>query len=1456
MKARWRDFIDPTSPISFVVVQPAPPHLEPSISAHVLLIQHELHDQSSPLVTVYDSAINQGMPFRVVLTLNERTTIPEVINALGYTRDCQCPGTTCALWIERLFVQSGSPLAVRDGNCIVVQVTRTMLPADWQPPIVPETPGTEGLNFLQTRASRVSLTEPHDRDHSQTDEVRLELKPAIVAFEWIDMHLFLPSLVVPEGVQLLPASRHWVDLPPWMIGQPCDAIWIYLDGSFRSEEKGAGIGVAAFIRAGTAWFSAGMISSCIQASDSYTPEVAAALVASKFAVDLAKQVLFAQTSPCEIWIGFDSLTVGQQMAGAWNSYKAPMATSAMRSLHRLIEARFGIKPQSWHIPSHKGEPGNELVDALAESAARDGGLHDVKPFLDYILSPACARALEWMWILFDPSYSRHWQETCLCLPKHPTTIPSTEVLPQNPVAAPPTDEVLGRYTLTLGTCNVLTLKGKEDHVGGIDGISRQDAILEQFKAQGVHILALQETRLRKLYRSHDPRYVLVKSAATSNGCYGILLGFSRLSPHGWLQKPTAPQPTPVYFQETHISVIAAEPRVLVVRLRTPVVRCIVVAAHAPHTGHTDDSVKEWRIHVGKLVPPRYNDWPRLLLCDANARVGSVVTPYIGGHQPETETPKSEFFRSFLGDQGLWLPCTFDSCQHGPGGTWLHTNGTWLRGDFIGIPVQWNFTHCKAFVSDVIDVATLKEDHRAAIVQLEGACPSGSYQHATSPLKLHDDQNSLIDATDFLQIQRPELSVDVHTHAYLLQQQIIQILGRRPCPRRRKPRKTNMTEVTWNLVCEKRDWRNHLWEAQDLQRQTVLRLCFQSLKDPGMKHCSATMNRIIAQQDSLIAQALFQFRNLGRQVVKAMRADDVAFFRSLAQDAGDFVQPHQAKELWKVIRRSLPKFQHRRMHTPPERLESLEDQWHPYFQHLEAGSFVSAPDLVSSCHRDQMANGSVQPVCELCDVPSLQQIEEMFRCTQKGKSTGLDPIASALYHVFPTETARLFFDLILKIYLWQAEPIAYKGGVMAVIPERMTATLAQHFCGIMLLPSVAKRVHAILRLSTIQLIERIKPQGQIGGFKHQQVGFASQALRTFCRVANQHGFSTGVLFVDLSNAFHRLVRELVCGVGSAADAQAVIDLLERDHGTQQGLRAWLRVPGLLERLGASPILVQLMREVHTNTWHTLASQPVITRTRRGTRPGSPLADVVFHVLMLDIVTEINAWIEMQPEFQDALQRMDVDIDSIVWSDDLAIPWCTETATALVPALRELLTVVDRFFTRRGFDLNMDRGKTGIVLTFQGHGAPALRQEFLLCEPSGFWCQLDGERHHWVHVSATYRHLGSQFASKLDFTEEVKYRIGQAAAAFCAMRRQVFCNKYIPVKIRLRLFQALVCTRLYFGLGAWPTPTAQQLHQLRKTLAHYLCSILATGRRFSGKRQSDGQIFAEAGFLEPRIRLAQD
>lgn len=237
----------------------------------------------------------------------------------------------------------------------------------------------------------------------------------------------------------------------------------------------------------------------------------------------------------------------------------------------------------------------------------------------------------------------------------------------------------------------------------------------------------------------------------------------------------------------------------------------------------------------------------------------------------------------------------------------------------------------------------------------------------------------------------------------------------------------MSAETWKLICDKKTWRTHLWKSKQLQQRTILQVCFQSLRDHRNWDDHANtwdqLTPLLQQQDWLIAQAMQQHRQICRRVVSALRKDDATFFSGIAAEVGQFVHPHQANNLWQRVRYSLPKFRQRRMQTPPEQMEDLEDQWHPYFQRLETGCTATVADLLQACHTSQLANCNVQTVCDLHELPTLQQIEDVFRQTQKGKSTGLDPIASGLFHAFPAETARIFFDLILKVYLWQAEPLA-------------------------------------------------------------------------------------------------------------------------------------------------------------------------------------------------------------------------------------------------------------------------------------------------------------------------------------------------------------------------------------------------------------------------------------------------
>ena len=173
------------------------------------------------------------------------------------------------------------------------------------------------------------------------------------------------------------------------------------------------------------------------------------------------------------------------------------------------------------------------------------------------------------------------------------------------------------------------------------------------------------------------------------------------------------------------------------------------------------------------------------------------------------------------------------------------------------------------------------------------------------------------------------------------------------------------------------------------------------------------------------------------------------------------------------------------------LEPLEHLWQPYFHQLESGYELQPADIVKTCRHRQCTRRPAQDRFSFHELPTLFEVEDEFRATQSGKSTGFDNISSDVYHQAAVPLASLHYGLTLKSLVWQHEPVCSKGGLLTVIPKRLRASLPGHFRGIMLLPSYAKRIHALLRKRYMVFLDRARAPGQMGGMPHQQVQFANR-----------------------------------------------------------------------------------------------------------------------------------------------------------------------------------------------------------------------------------------------------------------------------------------------------------------------------------------------------------------------------
>ena len=105
-----------------------------------------------------------------------------------------------------------------------------------------------------------------------------------------------------------------------------------------------------------------------------------------------------------------------------------------------------------------------------------------------------------------------------------------------------------------------------------------------------------------------------------------------------------------------------------------------------------------------------------------------------------------------------------------------------------------------------------------------------------------------------------------------------------------------------------------------------------------------------------------------------------------------------------------------------------------------------------------------------------------------------------------------------------------------------------------------------------------------------------------------------------------------------------------------MERWLRLPSILEQFGVSKQLLRIIQDVRANTWFRIPTLDALIKTHRGSRPGSPIADMIWHILMLRLHEEAGTAIGRHPQVVQAFAAFGIPIQAN-WADDIAVPIAT-------------------------------------------------------------------------------------------------------------------------------------------------------------------------------------------------------
>ena len=1046
----------------------------------------------------------------------------------------------------------------------------------------------------------------------------------------------------------------------------------------------------------------------------------------------------------------DSVTTAEQAMGRAGCNDDNPTFGALRSVFQALQA--ALPPDcvdAQHVRGHAGDPWNEMVDFLAKSEAAKShnlkrqpvNLHEWKTVLPY------------MWMLFDksaglPSFKGHGFDVC------PPQLPG----PDAPQHFPPDTTQVARHhmAISLATCNVSSLyAGPEGFGGKLTYLRRQMCDLR------LNFLGIQEARSTAgTYKADD---VIRLASGCVKGQHGVELWINTKQPIAYRDNK------PCFVQMSQVQVIHADHRRLLVRLMHPCIDCHLCVLHAPQSGRALSERRAWWEETQHILNQYVGDLSVYVFIDANAKTGPCCEPIVFTHD-DSSSANTAFLIEFLKNFGLCLPST-TAIHRGHHGTWTAPDGlTHHRIDFIAIP-QNEMCFCTQSCSiDHFETGNGHEDHQAVGVQLQWI-QDRKIRPSTGRKTGRHDRNAIIaqeHVIDLAAIQTCAWNADIETQVQSLNQALHCTL-QAACPRHKQGKKKQyLPAEIWEYRVAKLHLRRRLQTARRQSCRDSLRLVFWAWKhhDVEQDHTAQILHYHAVHANTVIC-SIFHLNCKYYRITRRLRRElqqsksrqlshaleqitEVTPASTLLQTMKPFIGPTNLK---KQKKKGLPavRKQDGSVCTTPE---DAQNRWIEFFSHLEGGTRMDQATY-RTIWRQNLAKFLVSDSLSISitERPSLAELEAAYRRVPSGKAVGNDGIPPELCHVKARDMARLTYAILIKVFVYGQEAIEHKGGRLAIAwKHRGDVRDCDTHRSLLVSSHMGKTIHRALRQKHHGLYTAYMQAQQLGGRPKIPVGIPLHLSRAFLRWQARLQRPTACIFLDLAEAFYRLIRPLALGGDLSDDDIAVIatrlglgkDALHQFH-------AQLREPSALQQAGAGPIVQKFLQALHCDTWFQIGTQDDVVRTAIGSRPGDSYADVVFGFL----------WAQLLQRYEEQLVAHDV-IDMIpaydlpnlfdqaepphervpflgpTWMDDLNVCIAADTNAGVERKAGLAMSLLLDQCRHMHMEPNLRKGKTEIMFTFRGSQSREFRRKYFSIDQG---LTVVGE-HATVQVSVVsrYLHLG--------------------------------------------------------------------------------------------------------------------
>ena len=493
------------------------------------------------------------------------------------------------------------------------------------------------------------------------------------------------------------------------------------------------------------------------------------------------------------------------------------------------------------------------------------------------------------------------------------------------------------------------------------------------------------------------------------------------------------------------------------------------------------------------------------------------------------------------------------------------------------------------------------------------------------------------------------------------------------------------------------------------------------------------------------------------------------------------------------------------------------RWRRHYAQMEAGTVVSKEELFW-----QTQTTSPPMDISIHEVPSIFELERQLRAARTHRAMGLDQLPAELLHGAPRQLAFHLWPWFIKQTLTISECIQHKGGQLVSIYKRKgeIAECSNHRA-LLVSSCLSKAFHNTFRQRTVPFVNASSGAMQISSQTRPSVLTAAHAVRAHMNEARRNGRSSFSLFVDISQAYYRVIRQFAYGA-DLSDEHTVSFL--RQIGFEdfclQDIAEMMEETNALENIGCPPFLRKQVQALHDNTWFSLAQDSAFIRTRRGTRPGDGYADIIWSLVFAKWIKRLETRLHDSEAFPEKLWNGQIGVQSevgtipvrsalVVWADDVAILGQSDDAETLVSKLAFTCNAMVEELCSFGLNPNFRDGKTEAVIDLRGPGATKTRRRIFTQQQCRLQLQTKLPDQPSLKVVARYKHLGGLISHGARIHPEISHRVGQANRTFKDYQAKIFRNPKVPLETRLMVLNATVMATLQYGAGTWTRLTLKDM-----------------------------------------------